>query len=423
MILKGNIIFTSTPDKFETYPNSYILVIDGRVKSITNEIPKGYKKEDVEDLGNSLIIPGFVDVHVHAPQLYNMGIGYSKQLIPWLNEYTFPLESKFKDTEFAYKAYEKFVKGLLKVGTTRSCVMATLHKDSTDILIDIFEKSGLGAYIGKVNMDRNSPNYLIENTKESIKDTKELILKLKSKNENHDDKFIPLVNYIISPRFVPSTTSELMEELGTISKDYDIPIQSHLDENLDEINWVEKLHPECKSFCNVYEYYGLLRDNKTIMAHCIYSKKDEIELLKKYNVMVAHCPQSNFNLASGIMPLRKYLNEGISVGIGSDVGAGHTLDMRNHILSTIMASKMYWLSNPDYYHISISEAYYLATKGGGSFFGKVGSFEVGYEFDAIIVDDKLDDTEFNLEERLEKFIYAGCSDLIKRCYVRGKRLR
>ena len=159
------------------------------------------------------------------------------------------------------------------------------------------------------------------------------------------------------------------------------------------------------------------------MAHCIYSKKDEIELLKKYNVMVAHCPQSNFNLASGIMPLRKYLNEGISVGIGSDVGAGHTLDMRNHILSTIMASKMYWLSNPDYYHISISEAYYLATKGGGSFFGKVGSFEVGYEFDAIIVDDKLDDTEFNLEERLEKFIYAGCSDLIKRCYVRGKRLR
>ncbi len=165
MILKGNIIFTSTPDKFETYPNSYILVIDGRVKSITNEIPKGYKKEDVEDLGNSLIIPGFVDVHVHAPQLYNMGIGYSKQLIPWLNEYTFPLESKFKDTEFAYKAYEKFVKGLLKVGTTRSCVMATLHKDSTDILIDIFEKSGLGAYIGKVNMDRNSPNYLIENIK------------------------------------------------------------------------------------------------------------------------------------------------------------------------------------------------------------------------------------------------------------------
>ncbi|WP_330566163.1 amidohydrolase family protein [Romboutsia sp. Marseille-P6047] len=326
MILKGNIIFTSRPDKFETYPNSYILVIDGKVKSITKEIPKGYTKEDVEDLGNSLIIPGFVDIHVHAPQLYNVGIGYSKQLIPWLNEYTFPLESKFKDIEFAYKAYEKFVKELCKVGTTRSCVMATLHKDATKILIELFEKSGLGSYIGKVNMDRNSPSYLIENTKESIRNTKELILELKSRNRT-DDNFKPLVNYIISPRFVPSTTPELMKGLGKISKDHEIPIQSHLDENNDEIRWVKELHPECNSFCEVYEYYGLLRKNKTIMAHCIYNEEDEIEILKKYNIMVAHCPQSNFNLSSGIMPLRKYLNKGISVGLGSDVGAGHTLDM------------------------------------------------------------------------------------------------
>ena len=421
MILKGNIIFTSTPDKFETYPNSYILVVDGRVKSISKEIPKGYSKEDIDDLGDSLIIPGFVDIHVHAPQLYNAGIGYSKQLIPWLNEYTFPLESKFEDIDFAKVAYTKFVNNLCKVGTTRACVMATLHKDATRILIELFEKSGLGAYIGKVNMDRNSPNYLIENTDDSIRDTEELILEFKRKYL--DDEFNPLVNYIISPRFVPSTTPKLMKSLGDLAKKYNLPIQSHLDENLDEIAWVKSLHPQINSFCQVYENYGLLKNNQTIMAHCIYNKPEEIELLKKYNVIIAHCAQSNFNLASGIMPLRYYLNEGISVGIGSDVGAGHTLDMRKHIISTIMASKMYWLSNPKYAPISISEAFYLATKGGGSFFGKVGSFEVDYEFDALIISDEAADKGFNLEERLERFIYMGDDNWIRRCYVRGNRIR
>ena len=417
MILKGNIIFTSTPEKFDTYPNSYILVIDGKVKSITKEIPKGYTQKDVKDFGDALIIPGFVDVHVHGPQFYNSGIGYSKELIPWLNEYTFPLESKFKDIDFAKKAYEEFINELCKVGTTRACVMATIHKDATNILIDLFEKSGLGAYIGKVNMDRNSPDYLIENTKDSIKDTEDLILELEAKNNK--DQLKPLVNYIVSPRFVPSTTAELMKNLGNLSEKYNLPIQSHLDENRDEIAWVESLHPEVNSFCEVYEHYGLIRNNQTIMAHCIYNKPEEIELLKKYNIMVAHCAQSNFNLSSGIMPLRYYLNENISVGIGSDVGAGHTLDMRKHIISTITASKMYWVNNPKYLPLSISEAYYLATKGGGSFFGKVGSFETEYEFDALIVEDEPTPEEFSLEERLERFIYRGDSNWIKRRYVRG----
>ena len=162
------------------------------------------------------------------------------------------------------------------------------------------------------------------------KDTEDIILELEAKNNKEQLK--PLVNYIVSPRFVPSTTAELMKNLGNLSEKYNLPIQSHLDENRDEIAWVESLHPEVNSFCEVYEHYGLLRNNQPIMAHCIYNKQEEIELLKKYNIMVAHCAQSNFNLSSGIMPLRYYLNENISVGIGSDVGAGHTLDMRKHII-------------------------------------------------------------------------------------------
>ncbi len=416
ILLKGNIIYTAVPEKFESYPHSYILVEDGKVKSITKEIPEGYTQEQVEDLGEALIIPGFVDIHVHAPQWENAGIGYSKELIPWLNEYTFPLESHFKDIAFARDKYKIFVGDLKKVGTTRACVMASCHKEATSVLIELFEKAGLGGYIGKVNMDRNTSKDLIEETQASARETEELILETQDKAEN------PLVNYIVSPRFVPCTTGELMGQLGKLAAKYDLPVQSHLDENRSEVAWVKELHPERESFTEVYAHYGLLRQGKTIMAHCIYNTEEEIEMLKKYDVMVAHCAQSNFNLASGIMPLRHYLDKGIKVGLGSDVGAGHTLDMRAHIVATVMASKMHWVNHLEDQPLSISEAYYLATKGGGQFFGKVGSFEEGYEFDALIVEDDYsrEDRKLSLEERLEKFIYTGRTEWLKRRYVRGE---
>lgn len=426
LLLKGNIIYTAVPEKFESYPRSYILVEDGKVKSVSKEIPEGYIEEQVEDLGEALIIPGFVDIHVHAPQWENAGIGYSKELIPWLNEYTFPLEGNFKDIEFAKEKYKVFVEDLRKVGTTRACVMASCHKEATQVLMDLFKKSGLGAYVGKVNMDRNTSSDLREETEVSVRETEELILTHieQIKEENNQPEHKPLVNYIITPRFVPCTTAELMTKLGKLAAQYDLPVQSHLDENRSEVAWVRELHPERESFTEVYAHYGLLRQGKTIMAHCIYNTPEEVELLKKYDVMVAHCAQSNFNLASGIMPLRNYLNEGIKVGLGSDVGAGHTLDMRAHIVATVMASKMHWVSHPEDLPLSISEAYYLATKGGGQFFGKVGSFEEGYEFDALVVEDTYlrKDRELSLEERLEKFIYTGRKEQIKRCYVRGKSI-
>lgn len=422
LLLKGNIIFTKVPGRFESYPSSYLLVKDGKVKSITTEIPEGYINQQVEDLGDALIVPGFVDVHVHAPQWENAGIGYSKELIPWLNEYTFPMESQFKDATFAREKYKIFVEDLSKVGTTRACVMATCHKGATEILMELFEETGLGAYVGKVNMDRNAPCDLIEETDASVRETEELILAHQYKMNTKAEK--PLVNYIVTPRFVPCTTSTLMRELGNLAEKYNLPVQSHLDENRSEVEWVKHLHPERESFTEVYENYGLLRQGKTIMAHCIYNTKEEIELLKKYDVMVAHCAQSNFNLASGIMPLRHYLKAEIKVGLGSDVGAGHTLDMREHIVATIMASKMHWVSQSEDLPLSTSEAYYLATKGGGQFFGKVGSFEEGYEFDALIIKEDCikGGRALSLEERLEKFIYTGSKEWIKRCYVRGKKV-
>jgi guanine deaminase len=425
-IFKGNIIFTKEKECFEQYENGYIIVDAGKVKLVTKELPHKYKNMPVEDMGNQLIIPGFIDLHVHASQWVNTGIGYSKELIPWLNEYTFPLESKFNNLEYAKESYSLFIHDLWKAGTTRSCIYATRHKAATQLLIDLFAESGLGAYIGKVNMDRNAIPELMENTNDSIRETKELVqyvIDLNNKKQikkTHSD-FTPLVQYILTPRFVPSTTKELMIALGEIAKTNELPVQSHLNENRKEVAWVKQLHPEIESFTKVYDSFDLLQYGKTIMAHCIYCTEEEIKLLQEKQVYVAHCPHSNFNLASGIMPLRSYLNYNIPIGLGSDVGGGHVLDMRQHMIGAIHASKMYYVDHPEYPPISISEAFYLATKGGGSFFGNVGSFEEGYEFDALVINDDPSHSlgQFNLAERLEKFIYTGSLQDITKRYIRG----
>lgn len=422
-VIKGNIIFTKVKDSFEVYENSYLIIENGLVKAITHELSDEFIDLPVEDFGNHLIIPGFVDLHLHAPQWPNMGIGYDEKLISWLNLYTFPLESTFDNIDIARINYTNFIKELKLVGTTRACIFATRHLHATKLLISMLRESGIGAYVGKVNMDRNAESPLIEKTKDSIEETLELIKEDSLyKSQIHN----PLVNYILTPRFVPSTTPELMTALGEIADEFNLPIQSHLDENPEEITWVKNLHPEISSFAHVYEHFNLLKPNKTIMAHCIYMTDEEIQLIKDKQVYIAHCAASNNNITSGIMPLRRYLDKELLIGIGSDISGGHTLDIRENMIMTIQASKQYHVIHPEYKPISISEAFYLATKGGGNFFGKVGSFELGYEFDALIIDDtnsnKKGLPDEPLTSRLEKFIYTGNPDNIIKRYVRGNEI-
>ena len=425
-IFKGNVIFTKTMQSFEEHKNSYIVTKNGVVEGIFEKCPEEYADAEIIDFGDSLIIPGFNDLHVHAPQWLNMGIGYSEELLPWLEKYTFPLESSFEDEDFARKYYRLFVDDMVKCGTTRACIFATRHLRATEILMELLEESGIGAFVGKVNMDRNSSDALQEDTQTSIDETLALVKQDKEKREKAAlNGELPLVNYIITPRFVPSTTAELMTALGKIAAEYDVPIQSHLDENLDEVAWVKELHPECRSFTAVYDDFGLILPGKTIMAHCIHNTDEELKTLKEKDVFIAHCPQSNFNLSSGVMPLRKYLDMGMHVGIGSDVSGGHTLNMKEHIVEAIHASKCYHSVHRESAPLSTSEAFYLATKGSGCFFGKVGSFEEGYDFDALIIDDTnlLHEKQLDtLQERLEKFIFTGTVDNITNRYVKAKKV-
>lgn len=411
-IYKGNIIFTPNKDDFKIIKDGYICVENGIVLEICEEMPSNYDQYNFTDFGNKLIIPGFTDLHVHAPQFPNMGLGLDAQLLLWLEKYTFPEESKYSDLKYAEKVYTKVARLFLKHGTTRAVVFATIHTESTILLMDIMEKLKIPAYVGKVNMDRNSPDFLQEPKEESLNETINWIKK------TCDYEF---AKPIITPRFSPSCTKELMTELGEISKTYSLPIQTHISENQDEISLVKKLHPENKNYADVYDSCNLLGP-KTILAHCVYNTDEELALMKQKGVYAAHCPNANYNLASGIMPLRKLIDMGLKIGLGTDIGAGHDISIAKVMRSAIQASKIAWLtSNKELSPISLSEAFYLGTKSGGSFFGKVGSFENGYEFDALIIDDSSLDIgyEKTLHERIERFIYAGDDRHIIKRFIKG----
>jgi guanine deaminase len=415
-ILKGNIIFTEKTDEFTIYKNSYILLNANKVEAIYTTLPEEFKDCTIEDFGDKLIIPGMNDMHCHAPQYRNIGIGMDKELMPWLSDYTFPEESKFSDLAYAKKIYSRFIYDIWKNGTTRIVIFASLHKASTELLMDMLIEAGLGALVGKVNMDTGCPEYLTESYTQSLKDTEDIIKAYGHKSE--------LVKPIITPRFVPSCSIPLMEGLAQLSQKYDIPVQSHLSENLDEIALVKQQHTFSNFYGEVYDKYNLFGHKPTLMSHCIHCCEDEIELLKQNNVTVVHCPTSNFNVGSGLMPARKYLDKGISITLGTDMSGGHTPSLFKIIAYAIQVSKIKWMeSGKKDKFLSTSEAFYMATKGGGSFFGKVGSFEKGYDFDALIIDDSnLYPEDYSLEQRLERFIYLGDDRNIVKRYVCGKEI-
>ncbi|WP_411680934.1 guanine deaminase [Clostridium thailandense] len=415
--LKGNIIYTKSFGKFETVKDGYIIVEDTRVKGVYQKLPEIFNNIQLIDHGNSLIIPGFVDLHLHAPQFANLGLGLDKELMQWLETYTFPEESKYSNIDYARKVYSTFIRELWKVGTTRACVFATLHKNATKLLIDLFDQSGLSAYVGKVNMDVNSPEYLIETLEDSILDTREILEEYSSKYE--------LVKPIITPRFVPSCSIDLLKGLGSLAKEFNVPVQSHLCENYGEINFVRKLHPDYKDYASIYDNSGLFGEVPTVMAHCVLVDEEEIELMARKKVFVAHSPNSNCNLSSGIAPIRRLITRGIPVGLATDVSAGHSLSMNSVLVNASQVSNIKWLESGRVDKpLSTAELFYLATKGGGQFFGKVGSFEENYEFDALVIDDSSLSIfkTLTIEERLQKFIYTGDDRNIKERYVAGKKI-
>lgn len=418
--LKGTIFSSKGPDKTEIFPDSFLVCEEGLCAGVFPSLPGQYQGIPVRDAGNTLIIPGLTDLHVHAPQYSFRSVGMDMELLEWLGHIAFPEESKFSDQEYARKSYSIFVNDLKKSATTRASIFGTLHVPATEILMELLEETGMKAYVGKVNMDRNGPSTLQEKSAEdSAKDTISWIENVQGRFHN--------VKPILTPRFTPSCTDELMESLGKIQKQYHLPVQSHLSENKSEIAWVKELCPDTEFYGMAYDKFALFGGEgcPTIMAHCVHCPEEEIELMKKRGVYIAHCAQSNTNLASGIAPVRRYLDAGLHIGIGSDIAGGYSISILRAMADSLQASKLYWrLIDNSAKPLKIEEVFYMATLGGGSFFGKTGCFEPGYEFDAVILDDSNlpAPQEFTPMQRLERLIYLSDDRNIIGKYVAGVKL-
>ena len=420
-ILKGNICYTPLAGEMVVRENAWTVCEDGVCRGVFEAFPESYAGLEVVDCGDRLILPGMVDLHTHAPQFAYRGTGMDYELLEWLEYVAFPEEMRYADAAYARKAYGQFAGRLKASATTRVVMFGTVHTTATLVLMDCMEHSGLVSYVGKVIMDRDAPPELIEDHSGGIgADTRRFIEESLSRGYRRTKP-------IITPRFVPSCTDPLMEALGEIRREYDLPVQSHLSENPDEVRLVARLAPRAEFYGDAYDRFGLFgRGGNTIMAHCVYSTPPEVERMKRNGVWVAHCPSSNMNIASGIAPIRRYMEQGLRVGLGSDVAGGTMESMFRAVTDAIQVSKLYWrYLDSDARPLSFPEALYLATRGGGSFFGKVGSFEAGYAFDALVLDDSSEPTPrpLPIENRLERAFYLGLDrGGIAMKFVEGKQI-
>ena len=411
MLIKGNVIFASAPDKISIFPRSYMGVAQGRVAWLGPEPQPGWPGQLV-DYGDCLIIPGFTDLHVHAPQHGQMGMGMDLELLEWLQQITFPREAQFADPQFAAGAYRAFVDALVEEGTLHTVVYGTSHLAATRWLFECLIAKGVKAYVGKVEMDRHAPASLLREAEEGLRETRELV-------QQYRDH--PRVRPILTPRFAPSCSPELLGKLGEMAVREGLPVQSHLGESRGEIAWVRQLFPQQTSYADVYRHFGLWGQTPTLMAHCIYLEDMEVAMLRESGVIAVHCPDANFNLASGVMPLLQWQQRGVTVGLGTDVGAAHALSMGRGMVAAIQASKVLSSQGSCSAHLSLEAAFYMATKGNGAFFGRTGSLEPGYSFDALVIRDHIpDNSPLTLHQRLQRFIYNGGPTQIIARYVDGQ---
>ena len=427
-LIEGTFIHTKN-GILEILENHFMLVSsEGKITYLGKEKPAQELLSNISTTyklsPTEIIVPGFIDCHIHAPQYVNSGCGVDCELLEWLNKYTFPAESKFNSSSHAEKVYTAVVTRTLSFGSTTACYFATIHKDSSILLGEICAKLGQRAFVGKVSMDRNSPDYYIEKTQDAIDNEKKFLEEIKPLTEKS------LVSPVVTPRFVPSCTPELMKNLADMGKN--ILIQSHLNENEGEVAWVKELHPESKSYTHVYNDFNLLT-NRTILAHCIHMTEPEIDLMVEKGTSVAHCPSSNFTLTSGCCDVRYLLQKKLKIGLGTDVSGGPSPSIMDSMRNAINCSKAIYFEKrkkdkeTKYKPLNIDEVFYLATEGGANALGigdKVGNFEIGKEFDGLFVNLNKGVLDCfgheSVHDLLDKMVLLADDRNITKVFVKGK---
>ena len=340
--LKGNIIYTKERTLFEVMEQGWLVCEEGRVRDVYSVLPEELKGIPVEDMGDRLIIPGLTDLHIHAPQYTFRSLGMDMELLEWLETNTFPEESKYKDAEYAQKAYGMFAEQLKKSATVRACIFGTIHNEATLILMDLLEEAGLHTMVGKVNMDRNSPDYLCEPSAEaSAQATREWLKAVADRKYKH-------TRPILTPRFTPSCTDELMELLKEIQTETHLPMQSHLSENPGEIAWVKELCPWSEFYGDAYDKFGLFGGR-------LPYRNGSLRLFWKRGNGSYEGERRICGPLSGIQYQSLFRRRtgaavsggGPSCGLGSDVAGGSTENLFTAMSQAIQASKLRWRLQDD----------------------------------------------------------------------------
>lgn len=399
---------------FVTHDDGFLAIDDGRIATVGPwaEHPDG----DVVDLGRqALISPGFIDTHLHAPQLEMIG-SYGGHLLEWLNRYTFPTEAKFADPQYARRVAQAFFAELLRNGTLCALVFSTIHAEATDIFFDEAERRGFRGIIGKTMMDRNAPPYLLEKPRDSYDQSRSLLKKWHNRG---------LLRYAVSPRFAPTSTPELLEAAGALKKEFpDAYVQTHISENRNEVQWVHELFPEAE-YADVYDRYGLLSE-RTVLAHGVHLTEEELDLLSRRGARIAHCPNSNLFLGSGLFRLHRVIESGVLVGLGTDIGAGTTPSM-----FTAMADA-YKVQQVQNVSLSPYQLWYMATLGGAralSMESETGSLERGKSADFVVLDLQAtplialrSERASSLEDLLAGLIFMGDDRVVSRAFIAGREV-
>ena len=374
-------------------------------------IPEGIR---VRDYSGKMIVPGFIDTHIHYPQSEMVG-AYGEQLLEWLNKHTFPAERRYNDIEYAREMSAFFIKQLLRNGTTTALVFGTVHPESVDALFEAAHNINMRMIAGKVMMDRNSPDYLLDTAETSYTQSKALI-----ERWHRNGRLL----YAITPRFAPTSTPEQLAMAQRLREEYpDTYLHTHLCENKDEIAWVKSLYPDRKNYLDVYHHYGLTGKN-SVFAHCVHLEEQEWDCLRDSGSSIAFCPTSNLYLGSGLFNLKKAWHKQIKVGMGTDIGAGTTFNM----LQTL--NEAYKVMQLQGWRMSAYEAFYLATLGGAKALGLddiIGNFNVGKEADFVVLEPTATplqqlryDNSVTLMDKLFVMMTLGDDRSIYRTYVDGQ---
>ncbi len=411
-ILKGTVVSAPALGKLDVTENGYLVAEEGGLQGVFPTLPERYAGAAVEDYGDALILQSFADLHLHAPQYPMLGMGMDLPLLDWLNTYTFPTEARFADPNYARAVYKKLARELIENGTTRVCMFSSLHREATLILMEELEEAGVTGYVGKVNMDRNGIPALQEETEESKRETLRWL---------EECRRFRRIQPMLTPRFTPSCTDGLMDFLGKLAAERGLPIQSHLSENTGEIQWVKELHPDCGQYWETYKKYGLWND-RTLMAHCVWSDERERAAMRTAGVTVVHCADSNQNICSGVAPIRLMLKEGLKVALGSDIAGGDRLNMFDVVAASIRASKARRILDgwePDF--LTVAEGWFLGTSAGAAFFGEKPGFAPGNRLHAIVVEDGdlPQPHPLTAAERLERCVYRRQKDAIRAVWSDG----